>query len=169
MCRRCGDVLPPMTRPYCSIRCLKLDKGLSRVDDRYSSHHPPSAVIRTSTRSDEYRLVHYVDGTRELEHRAVVRWSGVDLLPGEVVHHKNHDRGDNRIENLAVKESQAIHAAGHGKKCKKGCTCGRHKGGAFTSEHRQRISEALKGREKSAEHLANIRKAKQRKVNSVRH
>jgi len=38
---------------------------------------------------------------------------GRDLQPGEVVHHRNGDRKDNRRENLAVFPSQAEHMAEH--------------------------------------------------------
>ena len=54
------------------------------------------------------------DGTRVLEHRFVVQESlGRNLLSTEVVHHLNHDKRDNRIENLqvlSVSEHAKVHA-----------------------------------------------------------
>ena len=38
---------------------------------------------------------------------------GRALKPGEIVHHKNQQRDDDRPENLEVLESQALHIAHH--------------------------------------------------------
>lgn len=45
------------------------------------------------------------------EHRFVLWEAGIDPR-GHVVHHINHDRGDNRLENLELK-SNAGHASDH--------------------------------------------------------
>jgi hypothetical protein len=37
-----------------------------------------------------------------LEHRKVVYDAGIEVPPGYHVHHANHDRTDNRLENLLV-------------------------------------------------------------------
>lgn len=66
------------------------------------------------TRRDGYVMVR-VGGREVLEHRLVMaRLLGRDLQTGEHVHHKNHDRGDNRPENLELlshAEHSRLHAA----------------------------------------------------------
>lgn len=50
-----------------------------------------------------------------MEHRLVVeRTLGRFLRPEEVVHHRNHDPGDNRLENLELMPSQTAHRERHG-------------------------------------------------------
>jgi hypothetical protein len=50
-----------------------------------------------------------------LEHRVVMEEHiGRYLCPGEVVHHKNGDRGDNRIGNLRLFATNSSHMKAHG-------------------------------------------------------
>lgn len=87
------------------------------------------------TRSDGYVWVRTPDGGTRWEHHLV--WEAAHpndpILPGEVIHHINRIRDDNRIENLQ-KISSALHAVLH------------HKGKQHTPEHAARIAAANKGR-----------------------
>lgn len=48
-------------------------------------------------------------------HRVVAAaWIGRDLLPGEVVHHRDGDKLNNHPENLEVLPSQSVHTSKHG-------------------------------------------------------
>ncbi|MFA6977335.1 MAG: HNH endonuclease [Mesotoga sp.] len=60
-------------------------------------------------KDDPFRSMADVDGYI-FEHRLVMaKHLGRLLKAGEVVHHKNHIRNDNRIENLILAESQVCH------------------------------------------------------------
>lgn len=53
-------------------------------------------------RKDGYKLISE-NGVRILEHRSMMqKFIGRKLLSNEVIHHKNGDRQDNRIENLIL-------------------------------------------------------------------
>lgn len=55
-----------------------------------------------------------VNGKYVLEHRHLISEKiGRPLAPKEVVHHKNKDISDNRIENLELLKSQSVHVAQH--------------------------------------------------------
>jgi len=114
---------------FCSIQCKAAFSSKAQNPSGYY-HHPKLA---------EYNVKHNQD-RMSMEVRAKLRASRLDsgdstsyektygrhthrivaeqilgrpLLPGEVVHHINGDKRDNRPENLMVFESQSAHAAWH--------------------------------------------------------
>lgn len=81
---------------YCSRKCsnpFRGSKGEKNGNWKGGKH----------TRSDGYIMVRVGTDKYELEHRVVMaNHIGRDLLPNEQVHHINHQRNDNRIENLEL-------------------------------------------------------------------
>ena len=80
-------------RRFCSRACADKGRRTTRVaDDKFKAR---------------YRQVSTPDGRKLLEHRWVVEQAiGRPLLPGEQVHHINHNRLDNRLENLELVTSK---------------------------------------------------------------
>ncbi len=67
----------------------------------------------TTLRRDGY-VLEYVDKKQHFQHRLVMeRHLGRKLFKGEVVHHRNGNRADNRIENLELCSSNGQHHREH--------------------------------------------------------
>lgn len=64
---------------------------------------------------DGYIVLVFAGGKKKPEHRHLMELHlGRALTPNEVVHHRNEEKMDNRIENLQVM-TRAEHASYHGK------------------------------------------------------
>ncbi|MFN7341419.1 MAG: HNH endonuclease signature motif containing protein [Opitutia bacterium] len=106
-CARCGASFtrfPSRARRYprqfCSSACSLAQKKAER---------------RGCVNGAGYRQIS-IECRTVLEHRLVVEQNlGRALRPGEVVHHINGDRSDNRIENLRVIENSSAHLREHGR------------------------------------------------------
>ena len=106
ICARCGATFlrfqsraKRYARNFCSLECSLADKKANRTGTINGlGYHQVSIECRTV-------LVHRLVMEQHL---------GRALRPGEVVHHINGDRSDNRIENLRVIENSSTHMREHG-------------------------------------------------------
>jgi hypothetical protein len=124
-----GPILP---RPHCACGCGEptARKGQTRTWNRFiTGHHQrvqPTGEDAYRWKGGETREKGYVMLFRPDHHRAqrgtgyvrrcivvAEQKVGRPLRPGEVVHHLNQRRDDDRPENLEVLPSQAIHIATH--------------------------------------------------------
>lgn len=139
-CHVCSSsfVAKRSTRMYCSDHCKRVGAAAKRLDLRRcevcdSTYQPVKATSRTCSprcrntlnsrtnlqqRAEAQRGTGtadwYVKRNGRHEHRVVAeQMLGRPLRDGEVVHHRNGDKKDNRPENLEVLPSQAEHARLH--------------------------------------------------------
>lgn len=110
-CPTCQTMFRPRStgrgirRTYCSDDCKK-------IGQRHSGH--PNWTGGRGLDQAGYIRVQLPDGSRPREHRLVMEAQlGRPLEPYEHVHHLNHDKTDNRPENLEVLGARE-HALLHG-------------------------------------------------------
>ena len=130
---------PPRTDPTWRKKGL-VPAGLARYRE---THEPKSGAASPQWKGGRYVKQGYVYLRRPehprccnsyvAEHRLVMEESlGRYLVPGELVHHKNGDHGDNRLENL-----QVLRRGDHGRKH----TTGRKMPPEVGRGHSQRMRE----------------------------
>lgn len=99
-CVICGKFLSKRRKRCCSPRCAGKVRGNSVIG---TGKVAPYIMIRAN-------------GKTNYLHRCVwEKANGRKLRAGEVVHHKNGDKRDNRPENLEVVSSRAEHSKLHGR------------------------------------------------------
>lgn len=131
-CSMCGTQCPSPRSTYCSRKCMAL--GFVK---------PGSVMIDSSG----YRVVRDPI-TRKLrrEHRVVMeRHIGRSLTRSEYVHHRNHDKLDNRIENLEIM-TPAAHSRLHNLGRKKSPEECQRLSVAMTKSHARRRAERQRSR-----------------------
>lgn len=117
VCEECGSPFAKKRKKqrFCSVPCAS--RRNSRLAAEKAALRDPSTYKPVYRHG--YRMLYCPGGKRryQYEHRLVMEAHlGRKLRSDEVVHHVNHDRLDNRIENLEViAGGTAAHAKRHGK------------------------------------------------------
>ena len=110
-CKRCNKLFRPRTvkRKYCSKECYWIYRSNNIIGDKH-----PNWTGGSSMTVNGYRHTWASSKNRVLEHRHVMEQHlGRKLKRSEHVHHINHNKTDNRIENLRVlthDEHNRLHA-----------------------------------------------------------
>ena len=135
-CSWCGKTilrypsqLKVTSNSYCSSACRSMHLSKKHNPNGYTKHAHLGEYNRKMNRfrmSDEVkeklRNIRFKSGKsrgylkwhgRHLHRIVAERILGRPLLPGEVVHHIDHDKQNNRPENLMVFSSQAEHVRYH--------------------------------------------------------
>ena len=107
-CKRCGNELKkPWQKQYCSRECSnKATAGansLSKMGEKNPMYGKRSPQFKGDTLSTDGYVVVTRGEKRVRKHREIMEnHLGRKLEDWEVIHHKNENRLDNRIENLEV-------------------------------------------------------------------
>jgi hypothetical protein len=133
-CKKCGKttswICPSDKKSFCSRRCVGLAHGTKKGSRLTEETKAKISFLKTGSgnsnwrggRTERYGYVriwapeHPFKNQRGyvLEHRLVMeKHLGRFLKKGEVVHHINGIRNDNRIENLQLFPSNYAHAKHH--------------------------------------------------------
>lgn len=120
ICEHCAKEFKPSRKEqvYCSKSCASHHKGAMRKGQKTGPQHGRKYARRQD--KDGYIRVYagnhpFADGRLMiLEHVAIMENAiGRRLESTEVVHHKNHKRSDNRLENLELMK-RSEHCKIHG-------------------------------------------------------
>lgn len=118
VCRNCGKAFLVKQSEvkrgggkFCSVACLGTEKKERKMStDGYWEIHVPEATPNS------------IKGVMK-EHRYVMQcFIGRPLLPSEIIHHKNEDKLDNRLDNLEIvsrSEHNKLHNFLHGGRIEK--------------------------------------------------
>ena len=100
ICVSCGTVFHPWSRSQkrCSQQCWLREHNSSERNTQVSQQTREKRGTRQRSGSKGYVKLY-----GRHAHRRLAEWVlGRPLERGEIVHHVNHNKGDNRLENLVV-------------------------------------------------------------------
>lgn len=117
ICGECGgefkvrDIKAERKRKYCNPQCGNKAKSKSSPSEYVydlvngkRTRVKKSELSAGTKKKDRSGYVHIFDGDRwSLEHRSIMeKYLGRKLVKGEIIHHKNGIKDDNRLENLEL-------------------------------------------------------------------